>query len=206
MRGINGIMIDVGRTAGCTALPAGALTPAQIAATFAFQESTTRTLAGGFAGNVRVPTSVSIAPHPTLPLTDRITIIFPDKQITSNQNVSPEPVANASTNSRWLRTRIVSGGVIDNVTPIAGGDLDRFYFGLAVAEGMSISTTNAVTASQDQNDCKAPNTHTTVTRAQINDPYDYNRDSLVSSIDQNAPKVPNTTTTVTALSLAGSAP
>ena len=105
-----------------------------------------------------------------------------------------------------MRGRIISGGAIADVTPLGNGDLDRFYFGHAVADGLTAVTsagqTYAVVNTADQNDPKA-DSHTTFTRANIEDRNDYNKDSLVNTVDQNAPKSA-TTTTFTALQLTGS--
>jgi hypothetical protein len=189
-KGINGIMIDVQYGAGCSALTAGALSAPQIASTLEFVETVAgnsgRAVTSAYTGAVRVPTSVTIAPHPTLASTDRMTIIFAD---------------DTSTNSHWLRTRVLPGGVVDS---LAGED--KFYFGLAKAEGMSVTGTNALVSSTDLNGPKPPNNHTSINRAPINDSYDYNRDSLVGSADQNLTKPPNNTTSINCLQLTGVAP
>ena len=134
--------------------------------------------------------TVSVAPHPSLANTDRIKVIFPDA---------------TSTNSRWLRTRVLPGGAVDGLAAE-----DRFYFGLAVAEGLSPQLSSgvnyAVATTLDQTDPKPPNNHTTFTRANINDEFDYNRNSIVDTVDQVLPKPPNNTTTFTALQLNGTAP
>jgi hypothetical protein len=96
---------------------------------------------------------------------------------------------------------VLPGGVVDS---LAGED--KFYFGLAKAEGMSVTGTNALVSSTDLNGPKPPNNHTSINRAPINDSYDYNRDSLVGSADQNLTKPPNNTTSINCLQLTGVAP
>lgn len=181
-KGINGIMVDV-QYAGCAALPAGPLTAPQIAATFEFVEGG-RAVSNAFTGAVRVPTSATVAPHPTLANTDRITIIFAD---------------NSSTNSRWLRTRVLAGGAIDGL-----GAEDRFYFGLAKAEYMSVSSTNALTNNVDQGDAQS-HPRSFLNRAPIDYSYDSNRDSLVNNVDQSEAQS-NPTSFLNCLQLTGVAP
>src|SRR5262249_2358430 len=156
-KGINGIMIDVQYSAGCNALPAGTLTATQVANTLEFIETAAgasgRTVASAYTGTNRTATApVAIAPHPTLANTDRIKIIFPD---------------GTSTNGHWLRTRVFTqaqnaGSVIDNLTSSANAapDGDRFYFGLAMGNGLSTSTSGgtsfATTGVIDQTNPKPP--------------------------------------------------
>lgn len=180
--GINGIMIDIQHGEGCAPLPAN-LSPADIASTFEFVEGG-RAVNNPYTGNVRVPTSVTVAPHPTLPNTDRVTIIFAD---------------DTSTNGRWLRCRLLPTGVIGGLAAE-----DRFYFGLAKAEGLSIQSGAPLTNTTDVNDAKA-DPHTTFTRAPITCRNDFNKDSVVNTTDQNLAKS-WVTTTFTSLQLTGVAP
>jgi hypothetical protein len=184
-RGINGIIVDVQYGANCNALPAGPMSAQDITNTFHFQEGG-RSVANAYSGTVRVPTSATVAPHPTLASTDRITIIFAD---------------NSSTPHRWLRSRVLTTGIIDSLAAE-----DKFYFGLARLDGLSVNGTNVLVDINDQNGPKPPNNHTTFNRAPLNDEWDYDRNSVVDINDQNAPKPPNNATSFTCLQLTGVAP
>jgi len=105
------------------------------------------------------PTSVTVRPGAGINGSDRVTLVWNDDNI---QN-------------QWLQVTVKA-----NAT--TGLDVeDVFYFGNAVGESLDSPSFTFVDGTDFAG--ARDNTHNTVNRASRDDPYDYNRDSLVDAAD-----------------------